>query len=246
LHIIARRNMVRSMIGLILLFATELGMASAAANPAVLTAEAYKHPSIHELNWLGRQIAGAMASGPFKLDEKTTFLYNYPTRAIVIRATACEAWAVGAALCAPEGSAPEETLVVHHEEIDAVRHFSLAAHLTCAQGRQVTEIFLAANEGNPAKWGKSSHMDIHNNYAGIFWAGEKGSGNCRPFGFTQRVAEAALEKLRSGELVTLKQGKSRCAPGGFIDENPLARLREFRSALRELDARCGGKTVTSP
>jgi hypothetical protein len=234
------------MIGLVLLFATELGIASAAANPAVLTAEAYKHPSIHELNWIGRQIAAAMAGGPFELDEKTTFLYNYPTRAVVIRATACEAWAVGAALCAREGSDPEDTLVIHHEEIDAVRHFSLAAHLTCAQGRQVTEIFLAANEGNPAKWGKSSQMDIHNNYAGIFWAGEKGSANCRFSGLAQRVAAAALEKLRGGELVILKSGKSRCAPGGIIGEEPLSRLREFRLALRQLDARCGGKTVTSP
>lgn len=232
--------------GVILLLTLTSAQASPAPDPAALTALAYQHPSIHELNWIGRQIANAMADGPFELDEKTTFLYNHPTRAIVIRATACEAWAVGAALCAREGSAPEETLVIHHEEIDAVRHFSLAAHLTCAQGRQVTEIFLAANEGNPAKWGKSSYMDIHNNYAGIFWAGEKGSANCRLGGFTRRVAAAALEKLRASELATLKSGKSRCAPGDLFGDEPLARLREFRSALRQLDARCGGKTVTSP
>lgn len=230
----------------ILLTTLALGAAQASPDTATLAALAYQHPSIHELNWIGRQIAAAMADSPFKLDEKTTFLYNYPARALVIRATACEAWAAGAALCAREGSAPEETLVVHHEEIDAVRHFSLAAHLTCAQGRKVTEIFLAANEGDPAKWGKSSYMDIHNNYAGIFWAGEKGGLNCASWGFTARVAAAALEKLRAGELVTLKSGKSRCAPDGFIDDNPLSRLREFRLALRRLDARCGGKTVTSP
>lgn len=231
--------------GVILLLALS-AQASPSPDPAALTALAYKHPSIHELNWVGRQIAKAMAGGPFRLDEKTTFLYNHPARALSIRDTACEAWAVGAALCAREGSAPEETLVIHHEEIDAVRHFSLAAHLTCTQGRQVTEIFLAANEGDPARWSKSSYMDIHNNYQGIFWASEKGGENCFFNGFTQRVAAAAVEKLRAGELATLKAGKSRCAPGGFFDENPLTRLREFRVALRQLDARCGGKTVTSP
>lgn len=228
--------------GVILLLS--LGLAHASSDPITLATAAYGHPSIHELNWIGRQIAGAMADSPFKLDEKTTFLYNYPARAIVIRATTCEAWAVGAALCSSEDSAADKTLVIHHEEADAVRHFSLAAHLTCSQGRQIAEIFLAANEGAPAKWGKSSLMDIHNNYQGIFWAGEKGSANCRPIGFSLRVAEAALEKLRSGQLTILQRGHSRCSEGGH--ENSLARLPEFRSALRRLDARCGGKTITSP
>lgn len=238
--------MIHGVISLMALLAFAHAEAGPEKSPAALAEAAYQHPSIHHLNWIGRQIAKAMSDSPFKFDEKTTFLYNYPTRAIVIRATACEAWAVGAALCAREGSAPEETLVMHHEEIDAVRHFSLAAHLTCAQGRQVTEIFLAANEGDPKRWSKSSLMDIHNNYEGIFWAGEKGSENCNGWGFTERVAAAALEKLRAGELATLKSGKSRCAAGGFIDEEPLARLREFRAALRQMDARCGGKAVTSP
>jgi hypothetical protein len=238
--------MMRSVILFLALSVFARADTSPESDPAMLAAVAYQHPSIHELNWIGRQIAKAMADSPFQLDEKTTFLYNYPTRAIVIRATTCEAWAVGAALCAPEGSAPEETLVMHHEEIDAVRHFSLAAHLTCTQGRQVTEIFLAANEGDPKRWSKSSYMDIHNNYEGIFWAGEKGSENCGSWGFAERVTTAALKKLRAGELVTLKNGKSRCAAGGTIDEEPLARLREFRVALRQMDARCGGKSVTSP
>lgn len=232
--------------GVILSLALGAAQAFPSPNPAALTALAYQHPSIHQLNWVGRQIARAMSNSPFRLDEKTTFLYNHPSRALSIRETACEAWAVGAALCAREGSPPEETLVVHHEEIDAVRHFSLAAHLACSQGQQMTEIFLAANEGDPTRWSKSSRMDIHNNYQGIFWAGENGGENCFFNGFTQRVAAAAMEKLRAGELATLKNGNSRCAPGEFFGEKPLSRLREFRLALRQLDARCGGKTVTSP
>lgn len=231
--------------GVILIGLALSSLAQAAPSPLKRAAEAYEHPSLHELSWIGRRIAEAMSDSPFKLDEKTTFLYNNPTRAIVIRSATCEAWALAATLCASDESDPRDTLVVHHDEADAVRHFTLAAQLTCSQGSRVTEIFLAANEGHPSKWAPTNEMDIHNNYQGIFWATDR--GNCRPIGLHQRVSQAALEKLNNGHLIILKRGKSRCSSAGDgFAVSRLTRFGEFRAALRRIDARCGGKTVTSP
>jgi hypothetical protein len=206
-------------------------------NPASLAAAAYGHWSLHELSWIGEKVAAARGSDPGSLNEITSFLYNHPAQALGIRYTTCEAWVNAAALCALPGAAPRETLAAHNDEADAVRHFTLSANLACTIGRALTEVFLAANEGPPAKWRNINLMDIHNNYVGMDWA--RNRRHCNPIGLGNRIARASLEKLSEGELFVLQPGNSLCASRSLRGALPGAsRRKEFRDALSRLDRRC--------
>jgi hypothetical protein len=198
---------------------------------------AYSHWSLHELSWIGEKVAAARGSNASSLNEITTFLYNHPAQALGIRYTTCEAWVSAASLCALPGASPRDTLAAHNDEADAVRHFTLSANLACTLGRELTEIFLAANEGPPEKWRDINLMDIHNNYVGMDWARDR--RHCNPIGLSSRIAQAALEKLSGGELSILRSGNSLCASRPPYSALPSAsRRKEFRDALSRLDKRC--------
>lgn len=88
------------------------------------------------------------------------------------------------------------------DESDAFRHFVGAGLLYKRVGPELAEKFLAAHETGPGNTKKEREMDFKNNVLALKVAAEMDkAGNLTP----QRLADRAIELIKSGELVVVRR-----------------------------------------